>query len=337
VSWTFAHEGRVHLVWLALAIVGGLAALELRGRGSLGTLLSPVMQRRLVVRPGVARTVVRLALVLVALVAGVVALMRPQAHGETIDVSGGKTSADVIVVLDVSKSMLAEDARPNRLERAKAEIRTMAGEMTGYRLGLVAFAGRAALLCPLTSDRAFFDLVLEGIDTRSVSKGGTRIGDALRTATKAFPAGPGAKLIVLLTDGEDHDSGPVDAAKEAAAAGVRVVAIGLGSEAGSPVMITDSQTNEKKQMMHDGQPVISKIDGPTLGQIASTTEGIYVPVETEALDLKSILEKHITPMVTEEQAKTQRYVPEEEYPWMVLLAMLALIAAAAVGGVRRNP
>jgi Ca-activated chloride channel family protein len=338
-SWSFVHENRVHLIWLALAIVGVLAALELYGRGSLGALLSPIMQRRLVVRPSVVGNVVRLALVLCALVAGVIALMRPQARGEAVAVGGAKTSADVIVVLDVSKSMLAEDAAPNRLVRAKAEIQSMARQMRGYRLGLVAFAGRAALLCPLTPDQAFFDLVLSGVDTRSVSRGGTRIGDAVRTAVKGFPDGPGAKLLILITDGEDHESGPLDAAKEAADAGVRIVAVGLGSDEGdgSEIVMTDPQTGAKTPLMHDGVIVKSKLDSETLKQMAAATDGVYVPAGTAALDLQSILEKHIQPMVREEADQSVRVIPAEKYRWAVLLAMFALIGAAAVGGMRRQP
>jgi Ca-activated chloride channel family protein len=330
-GWTFVHQPRVHLVWAAVAIVAGLAFLELRGRGSLGALLSPLMQRRLVLRPSLSRTIARLALVLVALLAGILALMRPQARGETVSVAGSRVAADVIVVLDVSKSMLAEDASPNRLTRAKVELAAMARQLRGHRLGIVAFAGRAVLLCPLTPDHAFFDLVLGGIDTRSVSRGGTRIGDAVRTAVAAFPSGPGAKLIVLITDGEDHESAPIDAAKAAAEAGVRIVAVGLGSEEGSPIVITDPKTGAKTPMLHDGSPVVSRLDGKTLREMAATTEGVYVPAGTSALDLESIVREHIQPIVREEADAAQRVIPAERYPWMVLLALCALVAAVAVG------
>jgi len=335
-SWHFVHEGRVHLLWAALAIIALLGFLELRGRGSLGVLLSPLMQRRLVVRPSVARIAARLGLVAIALIAGVVALMRPQSRGETVSVAGSKVAADVIVLLDVSKSMLAEDTSPNRLTRAKVEIAAMGRQLRGDRLGIVAFAGRAALLCPLTPDHAFFDLVLSGIDTRSVSRGGTRIGDAVRTAVKAFPPGPGAKLIVLITDGEDHESAPLDAAKDAAAAGVRIVAVGLGSEEGSPIVITDPKTGAKTPMLHDGTPVVSKLDGATLRQMAEVTEGVYVPAGTSALDLESIVREHIQPIVREEADEAMRVVPAERYPWLVLLSILALVAAVAVGSRARS-
>ncbi len=330
-TWDFVHDGRVHGIWAAIAIVGLLAALDLRGRGALGVLLSPLMQHRLVGRPSVQRTLVRLGLILLALVAGVLALMRPQGRGETVAVSGSRLSADIVVVLDVSKSMLAEDASPNRLVRARAEIGEMARQLRGHRLGLVAFAGRAALACPLTPDHAFFELALSGVDTRTVSRGGTRIGDAVRTALRGFAPGPGAKLIVLITDGEDHESLPLEAAEDARDAGVRIVAVGLGSEEGSPIILTDPATGAKTTMLHDGAPVISRLDGATLRTMAEITEGVYVPAGTSALDLEGIVREHIQPIVRAEADKAQRVVPVEKYPWMVLLAMLALVAAAAVG------
>lgn len=332
IDWRFVHVERVHLLWLVLLLVGALAALELRGRGSLAALLSPVMQRRLVVRPGGARTAARLALVALALAAGVLAAMRPQARGETVAVGGARASADVIVVLDVSRSMLAEDAAPNRLERAKAEIGNLARQLRSHRLGLVAFAGRAVLACPLTPDHSYFDLVRGGLDTTTVSRGGTRIGDAVRTAVAAFPAGPGAKLIVLITDGEDHESSPLDAAEDARQAGVRVVAIGLGNDqAGSPILVTDPQTGAKQPVLHDGSPVISRLDSATLRQVAEQTEGVYVPVGENAVDLTAIFEAHIEPIVREELDGAVRTIPAERYPYLVLLALLALVAAAAVG------
>jgi len=332
-GWHFYYEERVWLVWVALAIVGGLTALELRGRRSLAAMLSPVMQHRLVVRPSVGRVAARLGLILLALLAGVGALMRPQARGETVALSSSRMSADVIVVLDVSKSMLAEDAAPNRLERAKAEIARMARELRGHRLGLVAFAGRAVLLCPLTPDEAFFDLVLRGVDVTSVSRGGTRIGDAVRLATKSFPSGLGPKLIVLITDGEDQESAPQDAATEARDAGVRIVAVGLGSSdpEGSEIVITDPKTRAKTPMMKDGVIVRSRMDGATLEQMASTTEGVYVPAGTSALDLESIVHEHIQPIVREETDAAEQVIPAERYPWFVLASIGFLLGAAGVG------
>jgi len=330
-SWRFASPGYVHAFWLVAAVVVVLAILEIRARGAFHQFLSPEMQRRLAARPTAARAALRIGLVALALVAGLLALMRPQSDEETVPVRASRVSADVIVVLDVSRSMLAEDAAPNRLARAKVEIEKMVGQLSTHRVGLVAFAGRAVLLCPLTPDHAFFNLVLRGVSDRTVSRGGTRIGDALRTAVRSFPTGPGAKLIVLITDGEDHESFPLDAAKDAAAAGVHVVAVGIGSEEGSQILRTDPVTGAKTVIEHEGKPVISRLDGDTLRQIAVTTEGAYVPARTAALDLDSIVREHVTPIVRVETDAASRTIPGERYVWPALVALIALIAAVGIG------
>jgi Ca-activated chloride channel family protein len=144
---------------------------------------------------------------------------------------------------------------------------------------------------------------------------------------------------VLITDGEDHESFPLDAAKDAAKAGVHVIAVGIGSEDGGQIQLTDPQTGAKTVLMHDGQPVVSRLDGETLRQVALTTEGAYVPAGTSALDLESIVNEHVTPIVRAEADAAVRVIPGERYPWFVLAALLALVSAVGVGasaGERRS-
>jgi Ca-activated chloride channel family protein len=320
-DWINREPQWIHLAWAVAALVALWIVLELRSRDALGRFLSPLMQARLVVRASMARTIVRLALFGVALGACVWALMRPQTRGQDQAVMASQFSADVMIVLDVSKSMLAEDVAPNRLARAKAEIAEMVRQ----------------LRCPLTADHSFFNLVLRGVDVNSVSRGGTRIGEALRVATAGFPTGPGAKLVVLITDGEDHDSYPLEAAKKAKGEGVKIVAVGLGSESGSPIVLTDPRTGAKTQQTHDGQPVITRLDGDTLRQMATETGGAYVPAGTSALDLESIVRQHVTPILRAEADRISlRRVRGERYVWPLLLALVALIAAVAVGARARR-
>lgn len=334
IDWHFVDVSRIHLVWAALAIVALLLVLELRTRGAMGTFLSPVMQRRLTAQASLGRTALRLILVLFSLFAGIGALMRPQARGVTETVTASQASADVMFVLDTSRSMLAEDAAPNRLARAKAEIGQLVSRLDGQRVGLIAFAGRAVPVCPLTPDHSFFTTVLATVDTRSAGRGGTRIGDAIKTALRGFPAGPGAKLIVLITDGDDQDPYSQDAAKAARDAGVKIVAVGLGSETGSQITLTDPQTGAKTTLMHDGKPVISKLDGEALRKIALTTEGAYVPAGTSAVDLDAIMESHVRPIVRAAADAAVRVIPAERYPWLVLAALGFLFGALWVGRVR---
>lgn len=336
---TFADPAWVHLVWLALAVAGVLAWLELRGQDRLGRFVSPAMQARLAHGASTARRSLRVVLVLATLLLGIVALMRPQTPGGT-EVAAHEAGADIVVALDVSRSMLAEDAAPNRLARAKADVREFLDRVSGHRVGLVAFAGRAVVTCPLTTDYGYFHLVLNDVDSRSVARGGTRLGDAIRKAVEAFGPNRGAsRLLLLITDGEDHDSFPVDAADEALRAGVRIAAIGFGSEDGSEITLTDPDTGAKTVLVdRDGTVVRSRMDGALLRDIALRTEGVYVPAGTSAIDIEGIVEAHIDPLVTEVSSGLRRRAPNEHYVWLVLAAVACLVGAVWAGspGLRRG-
>jgi Ca-activated chloride channel family protein len=335
-DWRWVEVERIHLAWLALLIVGVLFWLELRRRNELASFLSPIMQTRLAAQSTFERTALRLGLVFASLMFGILALMRPQSRDETDTVMTSRAAADVIFVLDVSRSMLADDTAPNRFARAKAEIGQLVDRLEGQRVGLVVFAGRAAQACPLTPDHSFFRTVLSTIDTRSAGKGGTKIGEAIKVALRGFPSGQGAKLIVLITDGDDQDPYSEEAAKAARDAGVRIVAVGLGSEEGSTITLVDPDTGAKKVLEHDGKPVVSKLAGDQLRKIALVTEGAYIPAGTSAIDLDSIMSSTVQPMVREAAALSKRVIPSERYPWFVLLSLLSLLAALWVGaGVRR--
>ena len=211
---------------------------------------------------------------------------------ETIERRG----RDVIFLLDVSKSMLAEDLKPNRLERAKLAILDTIETLQGDRVALVVFAGNAVVKCPLTLDYGFFRLMLEDVTTDSISRGGTMIGDAVRTTldegfddqVKEY------KDIVLITDGEDHDSFPVEAAKRAGERGIRIIAIGLGDEnEGHRIPVTNEQ-GEKTFLKYKGQEVWSKLDADTLRKMVNVTPGgKYLNVATGTIDLGMVYEKLI--------------------------------------------
>jgi Ca-activated chloride channel family protein len=211
---------------------------------------------------------------------------------ETIERRG----RDVIFLLDVSKSMLAEDLKPNRLERAKLAISDCIDILQGDRVALVVFAGNAVVKCPLTLDYGFFRLMLDNVGTDSISRGGTMIGDAIRTTldegfddqVKEY------KDIVLITDGEDHDSFPVDAAKRAGERGIRIIAIGLGDEnEGHRIPVTNEQ-GEKTFLKYKGQEVWSKLDADTLRKMVNvTSDGKYLNVATGTIDLGMVYKKLI--------------------------------------------
>ena len=237
--------------------------------------------------------VIRGGLLVIGVAGLVMALMRPQWHEREIPVT--RHGREIVFVVDVSRSMLARDLAPNRLERAKLWIRDLAASLEGDSVGLVAFAGVPVVKSPLTRDIDFFDMALEELGPATAPRGGTMIGDAIRKAVgQVFerrsddePDRGQFRDIILITDGEDQGSLPVEAAKAAADAGIRIIAIGIGSETGgAPVPAGDDQADYLK---YQGQTVKSKLDAKTLAEIAQATPGgVFLNVGTGDLNLDDI-------------------------------------------------
>lgn len=187
-----------------------------------------------------------------------------------------RTGIDVYIALDTSRSMLAEDIKPNRLENAKLELKTLIRRLQGDRIGLITFAGTAFIQCPLTLDYGMVEDVLDSVDYRSVLVQGTSIGDAIRKAIASFKEVPkGNKMIILLTDGEDQDTEPLVAAEEAAAEGIYIYCIGIGSDKGELIPEVDEAGNKTGSFKEDdkGEKVLTKLDSNTLREIAAKTNG----------------------------------------------------------------
>ncbi len=339
-NWSWAHLELVHLIWPAAALVAFLGYRELANRNLLGRFVSAAMQKRLAVSVSRERRVLRLFFIFATMVFAILALMRPQTQGVTTKVSSSRVAADIVVALDVSRSMLAEDAAPNRLARAKSEISRMLDQLAGHRVSLVVFAGKATILSPLTPDYGFFRMMLRGASHTSVSRGGTAIGEAIRTGLAAFDEDGGAasRLLLLITDGEDHESYPEEAAQLAKEAGVVIVAIGLGSEEGSRILITNPRTGVQEAVKdRDGNEVMTRVDGELLTAVTQATDGIYIPAKVAALDLQAIVDEHIEPIVQEASLRATRSVPGERYPLMILLSLACLLGSVFLGmGSRRK-
>ena len=265
------------------------------------------------------------ALVLGAFAFAVVALARPAWNPVAEEIE--RQGRDVVFLLDVSKSMLAEDLAPNRLERAKLAILDNIERLQGDRVALIAFAGTAVVKCPLTLDYGFFRMALEDISPDSVSRGGTLIGDAIRKALDEVfdKQAKEYKDVILITDGEDHESFPVEAAADAGRQGVRLIAIGLGDEnQGRRIPITDS-SGRKTFVKYQGQEVWSKLDGDTLRQMVNATPGgRYLNVATGAIDLGDVYVKLIAgaEKTTLGSTTIERY--EEKFQILLGIAFLLL-------------
>lgn len=334
----FAHPEWIHLFWLVFLLIVFLVSREFSSDQVLQRFISVGLQKNLVRGIGRFQKMVRLGLFVLSLIFLTIALMRPQwgIHWVTTPRSG----VEIMVCLDVSKSMLAEDVAPNRLERAKAELRDLLLYLRGNQLGLIAFAGRASVLAPLTPDFGFFRLALDQASPSSVSRGGTRLEEPIRKAIAGFAGGSDvSRSILLITDGEDQDSFPLEAAKEAAKRGIRILAIGIGSETGSDIVMTDPKTGVRSVKKDaNGQPIKTRLDGRMLREIALITEGAYIPAGVGVLDLKEIYERHIAPLTKGSVDGTRQTVQNEAFQWFVLLGLFFFLVSfsSSSPGVRRG-
>ena len=336
-GYEFADEKWSLLIWVVVAFVVILVWLDQRGRVGLERFLSSPMQKRLVNRPKRSRRLMRILLLGACGLFLVLALMRPQSGRNFIHTP--RIGAQVMVCLDVSRSMLAEDVAPNRLERSKVEILDLLAYMDRDHVGLIAFAGKAIVLCPLTPDFGFLRLALESAGPHSVARGGTNLEAPIRKAVKGFRGQSDlSRTIILITDGGDQDTFPLEAAKAATERGIRIIAIGFGDEAGSQVMVTDPMTGARTQLLDgNGESVVSSLDSELLSEIALETDGVYVPAGTGSLDLNSIFTAHIAPLTRGRLDDHRRLVMQERYQWAVLAALICVVAAATVASGRTVP
>lgn len=263
-------------------------------------------------------------LLLVALVLLVLALARPQwgYQWEEVKVKG----RDVIVALDTSRSMLAEDIKPNRLERAKLAALDLAQRARSDRIGLVAFAGVAFLQCPMTLDEDAFRQSVNSLDVNIMPEGGTAIADAIYTAKKAFTnSADSHKVLVLFTDGEDHEEGVREAAKAATEAGIKIFTIGIGTPDGEPLRLRDAQGRLTSLTDANGKPVISRLNEKLLSQIASDTGGFYLRL-AGANTVDTLYEKGLAPLPKGDFSSKLIKQYYERYHWPLALVLVALLA-----------
>ena len=234
---------------------------------------------------------------------------------------------DIIIALDVSNSMLAQDIKPDRLERAKHKISDLLNMLEGDRIGLVAFAGTSYLHCPLTLDYSAARIFLNAIDTQLIPIQGTAIGHAIRTAVKAFDKqDTRSRTIILITDGEDHTGNALPSAKWARKHAVKIFPIGIGTGIGAPIPNLESKVSGFKKDK-DGEVVLTKLDEPTLQQIALETGGYYVRSVMDDMDLKIIYSENIKRKMENKEFKTdRRRVWHERFQWMIFIALLCLTA-----------
>ena len=244
---------------------------------------------------------------------------------------------DIMVAIDTSNSMLAQDVKPSRLERSKLAIEELLDLLQGDRIGLIAFAGNSFLQCPLTLDYSAFAIALNAVEAGIIPRGGTSISSAIRTAITAFEGkAKKYKALILITDGEDHKGDPVKAAEEAAEQGIKIFCVGVGTREGELIPVVDEDGNRSFLKDREGQVVKSRLDETTLQKIALTTGGGYVRASGVEYGLDVIYNEKIATMEKRElESKLQKRY-EERYQIPALIALGLLCLEAFLGERRRR-
>jgi Ca-activated chloride channel homolog len=252
-------------------------------------------------------------------------------HWEKVERRG----VDLVVALDTSRSMLAEDVKPSRIERAKLAVEDLLKQLHGDRVGLVAFAGSAFVQCPLTLDYEAFAESLRAVTVGIIPRGGTSLAAAITSGIRAFEGHQGKhEALILITDGEDHDGRVEEAAKQAAALGIKIYTVGIGTTGGDliPITVNGQQTFLKNRQ---GEVVKSHMDAALLEKIAALTGGAYVHAEGAGFGLGKVYTDYIDNMEKRDLSTTIQRHFEQRFQWP-LLAVLALLVLEPLVGERHR-
>ena len=282
----FANPDFLYLLLLLPLMIMLYLISSVRRKRSIRKLGEQKLVRDLLPELSEIRPLIKFMLMMIVLVSTIIALARPQFGSKIEDVK--KEGVEVIIALDVSNSMLAEDIQPNRLTRAKQAISRLVDNLGNDKIGLIVFAGDAYTQIPVTTDYVSAKMFLSSIGPEMVPKQGTAIGAAISLGIRSFTPGENkSKALIIITDGENHEDDPVSAAGEASKAGIVIHTIGIGSEQGVPVPVT---TGNRRDFMkdRDGNTVITRLNEDVLRNVALSTNGNYVRASNSNIGLDEI-------------------------------------------------
>ncbi len=270
------------------------------------------------------KQILKFALIIAVLSLSVLALMRPQWGFRWEEIK--RRGLDILVAIDTSKSMLATDVKPNRLERAKLAVKDLVKKLKGDRIGLIAFAGTAYLQCPLTIDYGGFLLALNDLDVSTIPRGGTSISSAIQVALSAFKGlGKQEKALIIITDGEDHEGDPLRFAEKAKEENMKIFAIGIGTEEGDLIQIVDKNGQRSFLKDTEGNVVKSRLNEGILQEIALATGGIYVRSSGAEFGLDIIYDEKLSKMEKRDIKARMNKLYHERFQIPLALALMLLV------------
>ena len=279
------------------------------------------------------KPLVKFFLIILAYIFLVIGIVDPQVGSKLEKVK--REGIDLMLVLDVSNSMLAEDIKPNRLERSKMAISNLIDKLDGDRLGIIIFAGNAYKQLPLTTDYSAAKLFLSAVDTKIVPTQGTAIGEAITMSLESFDEQEHNKAIIIITDGENHEDDAVGAASAASEQGIKVFTIGMGLPEGAPIPVYNNygtRTGYKKD--REGQTVITKLDEDMLRQIAAAGDGAYARANNASTGLRKIFDD--IGQIEKKEIETKQFTDYEDRFQLYLAVAIILLVIELLIATRKS-
>lgn len=325
----FAQPYILHYLWALIFLAIFLIWATGRRRRLLQQFAEEPLLKEIAAEYSPRRQTVKNVLLLFVFWLSIVALARPQWGFEWQEVK--RQGLDIVVAIDTSKSMLTQDVKPNRLERTKLAVQDLVKKLEGDRIGLIAFAGEAFWMCPLTVDYSGFLLSLNDLDVHAIPRGGTNIAQAIEEAFKAYEKAPGQyKALIIVTDGDNLEGDPVAAAREAKEKGIKVFTVGIGTREGELIQIENEVG--QKEFLKDAREnfVKSRLNEKLLEDIALSGGGAYVRSSGAQFGLDLIYEKELSKLERREIEAEMEKKYFERFQIPLFFAILLLVVEACL-------
>ncbi len=308
-------------------IVSGLIVWRLIRLRSVCDALTSGRRRNYLLRQfSFSREIAKAILLIISIVALFLALLRPVSPKEDAHVS--QRGRDLFIALDISRSMLAGDRKPHRLQFAKDKIKRLVSQMGSERVGLILFSGSALVQCPLTADYSSFFMFLDQVDAETISSGTTAMDKAIGKAIDAFSSTPDrkTKLLVLFTDGEDFSSNLSGVKQKAQRVDLHIFTCGVGTSEGAPIPLFDHMGRQQgHQLDRRGKVVISRLNEGILTTLAQDSGGVYLPVTSDETDIRHLIDQiESFEKDTFEDKKLEQFDEYYQYPLVVAFCLLAI-------------
>jgi Ca-activated chloride channel homolog len=331
----FGAINMISLLWLIpIIIVFGMWADGVRKK-TIEKFAEEKLSGELLKTVNISRKKLKNLMITMALVFILIALLKPQWGFSWQEVK--RQGLDILIALDTSNSMLAEDVKPNRLRRSKLAIRDLVRKLVGDRVGLVAFSGRAFLQCPLTVDYNGFLLSLEDISANTIPVGGTSIASAIYTAIESYEGGKKqSKVLIIITDGEDLEGEVNNALRIAKEKGITIYCVGIGTEEGELIPIRDDNGRMSFLKDSEGNVVKTRLDEATLEHIALDTGGMYVRSSGAEFGLDLLYDKRLSKLEKEDFKSRMEKKYKERFQFPLVLVFLLLLIEPVVSERRKG-